>query len=268
MGPERPQESPKETYSPSDQLSSDEQSTSVTDSHEESSFFFRHKYENDDRPDENFCRQQPGSWENGIFTHGHVEGTLFTFLIDTGAAVTVMSRAAFQRIPQYRQPPIRSTETKVSGVGGTPLDVAGIAHMTLVFDGIPVVHDVLIVGMTLDAILWQDILLSHQCKVDLRELTLQLKDKNISCWTPGETTISCRVVVKDDVVNPAWSEKLVNVEVANAGYLAADGLVQPSPEVIAGKEILMMPGVVSTRNQTTQIRVINFGDSEASLHPR
>ena len=268
MGPERPQESPQQIKSPSDQFSSDEQSPSVTDSHEENSSFSGLQDTYDDRPDETFCRQEPGSWENGIFTHGHVEGTLFTFLIDTGAAVTVMSRAAFQRIPQHRQPPIRPTEMKVSGVGGTPLDVAGTAHMTLVFDGIPVVHDVLIVGMTLDAILGQDILLSHQCKLDLRELTLRLKGKNISCWTPGETTISCRVVVKDDVVIPAWSEKLVDVDVANAGYLAADGLVQPSPEVIAGKEILMMPGVVSTRNQTTQVRVINFGDSEASLHTR
>ena len=64
VGPERPHESSKETNSPSDQLSSDEQSPSITDSHEESSFFLGHKDEYDDRPDENFCRwQEPGSWE-------------------------------------------------------------------------------------------------------------------------------------------------------------------------------------------------------------
>ena len=47
-----------------------------------------------------------------------------------------------------------------------------------------------------------------------------------------------------------------------------NGLVQPSTEVIADKEVLMMPGVISTRSPTVNVRVINFGESEVTLHPK
>ena len=72
----------------------------------------------------------PGSWENGIFIQGHVEGTPINFLIDTGDTVTVLSLAAFERIPSSRRLALQRTNTKVSGVGGSSLDIAGMAEMT------------------------------------------------------------------------------------------------------------------------------------------
>ena len=179
-----------------------------------------------------------------------------------------MSTTTYERIPQNRRPALRQTHTKISGVGGTSVHVAGSAEMTLVFDGIPVDHEVLIVGIAMDAILGQDILLAHQCKLDLCSLTLKLRGRTLSCWTPGETTLACRVLIKGEVTIPSWSERVIEVDIANAGYLAMNGLIQPTPEVIADKEILMMPGVISTRIPTVHVRVINFGESEVALHPR
>ena len=222
----------------------------------------------DSRPDVAEPGQEPSSWENGIFTQGQVEGIPINFLVDTGAAVTVMSSAAYERIPPNRRPALRQTHTTISGVGGTSVDVAGSSEMTLVFDGIPVIHEVIIVGIAMDAILGQDILLSHQCKLDLCNLTLRLKGQTLSCWTPGETALACRVLIKEEVVIPSWSERVIEVDIANSGYLAMNGLVQPSPEVIADKEVLMMPGVISTRSPTVNVRVINFGESEVTLHPK
>ena len=104
---------------------------------------------------------------------------------------------------------MRQTLTTISGVGGTSVDVAGSSEMTLVFDGIPVIHEVIIVGIAMDAILGQDILLSHQCKLDLCNLTLRLKGHTLSCWTPGETALACRVLIKWEVVIPSWSERVI-----------------------------------------------------------
>ena len=52
------------------------------------------------------------------------------------------------------------------------------------------------------------------------------------------------------------------MDIANSGYLAVNGLVQPSTEV------LMMPGVISTTGPTVNVRVINFGESKVTLHPK
>ena len=172
-----------------------------------------------------------------FLTQGQVGGIPINFLVDTGAAVTVMSTTTYERIPQNRRPALRQTHTKISGVGWTSVHVAGSAEMTLVFDGIPVDHEVLIVGIAMDAILGQDILLAHQCKLDLCSLTLKLRGRTLSCWTPGETTLACRVLIKGEVTIPSWSKRVIEVDIANAGYLAMNGLIQPTPEVIADKEI-------------------------------
>ena len=140
--------------------------------------------------------------------------------------------------------------------------------MTLVFEGVPIIHKVIIIDIQMDAILGQDIMLSHHCRLDLSRLTLGLKGKTLSCWTPGETALSCRVLVKDETVLPPWSEKILPVTVTNAGYLATNGIIQPSPEVITEQEILLIPGVVSTHGESVQVRVINFGDDEVTLHPK
>ena len=58
------------------------------------------------------------------------------------------------------------------------------------------------------------------------------------------------------------------MDIANSGYLAVNGLVQPSTEVIADNEVLMMPGVISTTGPTVNVRVINFGESKVTLHPK
>ena len=190
----------------------------------------------DSRPDVAEPGQEPSSWENGIFTQGQVEGIPINFLVDTGAAVTVMSTAAYERIPPNRRPALRQTHTTISGVGGTSVDVAGSSEMTLVFDGIPVIHEVIIVGIAMDAILGQDILLSHQCKLDLCNLTLRLKGQTLSCWTPGETALACRVLINVIMVATAVSGRLrLTVTTAVTGCLrltvrsAVSG--RPNPEV-------------------------------------
>ena len=175
----------------------------------EDTYFRELQDDYDSRPDVAETGQGPSSWENGIFTQGQVGGIPINFLLDTGAAVTVMSMTTYERIPQNRRPALRQTHTKISGVGGTSVHVAGSAEMTLVFDGIPVDHEVLIVGIAMDAILGQDILLAHQCKLDLCSLTLKLRERTLSCWTPRETTSACRVLIKGEVTIPSWSERVI-----------------------------------------------------------
>ena len=204
-------------------------------------------------------RQEIDSWQNGIFTQGHIEGITLNFLVDTGSVVTIISAAALQRIPQHLQPVLRQTQTKISGVGRTSLEVAGISKMTLVFDGIPVDHEVLIAHITLDAILGQDILLSRQCKVDLSGLSLKMQGKNVSCWTPGKFAETCSALAKEE---PSGSAKTMEVDAAKAVYLANDELFQPSSRVTTDMETLVMPSVISMEDNTVHVGVISYEESK------
>ena len=84
----------------------------------------------------------------------------------------------------------------------------------------------------------------------------------------GEDSMSCRVVVKEITTVPPWSEKLVHVEIQNAGYISEDGLVQPNPDLVETHEVLALPGVVSAHSDNVHIRVVNFGSEESILYPQ
>ena len=214
--------------------------------------------------------RQAGSWDNGVYVMGLVQGnghsTPVHFLVDTGAAVSVMSLTTYDRLPQEIRPPLKPTDVQIAGVTGDSLDIAGLAKMTLVFNGILIVHDVLIVDIPVEAILGQDILLEHQGKVDLANLTLKLANTMLPCWIASESAMTCRVVVSEKTMIPAWSEKMVPIRLTNQGYLAEAGYIQPYPDVITSKELLVIPGIVSTREPEVHVRVANFGDQDAVLY--
>ena len=118
--------------------------------------------------------RQAAPWDNGVYIMGLGQGnghsTPVHFLVDTGAAVSVMSLTTYDHLPQEILPPLKPTNVQIAGVTDDSLDIAGLAKMTLVFNGILIVHDVLIVDIPVEAILGQDIHLEHQGEVGLANL--------------------------------------------------------------------------------------------------
>ena len=199
-----------------------------------------------------------------VQTNGHT--TPVHLLVDTGAAVSAMSLTTFDRLPQETHPPLKPTDVQLAGVAGDSLDIAGAAKMTLVFNGIVIVHDILIMDVPVEAILGQDIILEHQGKVDLSNLTLKLQNTLLPRWVASESAMTTRVVVHQKTSVPAWSEKLVPMRVMNQGYLAESGYIQPYPDINTSKELLVIPGIVPTHDQVIYVRVANFGDKDAVLY--
>ena len=214
--------------------------------------------------------RRAGSWNNGVYVMGLVQANGHTipvhFLVDTGAAVSAMSLTTYDRLPQETRPPLKSTDVQLAGVAGDSLDIAGAAKMTLVFNGIVIMHDILIMDVPVEAILGQDILLEHQGKVDLSNLTLKLQNTLLPCWVASGNAMTTRVVVHQKTSVPAWSEKMVPMRVMNQGYLAESGYIQPYPDTITSKGPLVIPGILPTHDQVICVWVANFGDKDAVLY--
>ena len=177
-------------------------------------------------------------WGTGIFTLGNIGGGPVHFLVDTGASVSIIYPETYQRIPARKRPPLNPVDTSITGVSGASIEISGIADITVVFSGLPIPHPMLVADIPLDAILGQDILLNNQGRIDLANLTLKLRGTSIACWVAGEEKLPCRVVVKEATTIPPWSEKLVPVQIQNAGFIAANGLLQPNPGLIETNELL------------------------------
>ena len=78
--------------------------------------------------------------------------------------------------------------------------------------------------------------------------------------------MTCRVVVSEKTMISAWSEKMVSVRLTNQGYLAEAGYIQPYPDIITSKELLVIPGIISTEGPEVHVRVANFGDQDAVFY--
>ena len=214
--------------------------------------------------------RKASSCDNGVYVMGLVQGDgrgePVHFLVDTGASTSVLSLTTYDRMPQEHRPPLKPTTMRLAGVTGNALQIAGAIEVNLVFDGIVVLADILVVDIPVEAILGQDILMEHQGKLDLSNLTLRLKNATLKCWVANESVMTCRVVVKEKTSIPAWTEKLVPMTVTNQGYLAKHGYIQPYHDIATTRELLIIPGVVSTRDSEVYVRVVNFGNKDATLH--
>ena len=100
-------------------------------------------------------------WDSGDYTLGQIHGVPRKFLVDTGAAVSILSKKTYLRIPQKKRPACQETDIVVRGVSCNPLAVTGVANILIIFQGELFIHDFLIAGIPLDAILGQDMLMKN-----------------------------------------------------------------------------------------------------------
>ena len=97
------------------------------------------------------------NWDYGVYVTGLVKssssGMPVNFLVDTGAAVTVMSLLAYKILPMDIQPALEPAEFELAGVSGNTLELVGTARMTLVFQGAAFTQDIPIIDIPMEAIL-------------------------------------------------------------------------------------------------------------------
>lgn len=209
-----------------------------------------------------------GGWDNGMYTLGLIRGQATHFLVDTGATVSVISTKVYDRIPKCKRPPLRESDTLLTGASGAEIKLAGSIKTNVVFGGRNFELDVLVADIPLDAVLGQDVLLPGRCKLDLGSLTLQLGDLILHCWINDENAMVCRVLLAEPVTIPCGGEAVVKVEIPNSGYLAETGLVQPVAAALESRGVRLVPGLVSTKSDIQQVRLTNFSQEEVRLNKR
>ena len=144
----------------------------------------------------------------------HLNGLVFTthssFLLDTGAAVSLLSRALWERVkPDGAELPPGISQQLVS-VDGTPLKLCGSAVVPVqladrTFD----INIVVSEGFTTEAVFGLDFLEAHLCILDLGQHTLSFDGCNTIPFraTPtNKITIPLKVSLVKSICIPATSE--------------------------------------------------------------
>ena len=62
------------------------------------------------------------------------------------------------------------------------------------------------------------------------------------------------------------AEKIIPISISNAGALTEAGFVQPSPEVMESKQVMIVRGIVPTQEDEASVRVLNLSDDNLDLY--
>ena len=107
---------------------------------------------------------------------GKVGGEPISFLLDTGAAVTLIGSDVWKHVNAKQPTKLQSgSNQKLVEVDGSPLEVHGQVHVTVVAQGNTLETQALVVSpLTTEGILGLDFLKKHQATIDVRKRQLRL----------------------------------------------------------------------------------------------
>ena len=168
-----------------------------------------------------------GHW----FLEGWIGDHAVDFLVDSGSAVTAVSRSFFNRLSEMGAPvgPVRQTDRRLRGANGSLIEISGCSYCMVSFLGLRAGFDILLCDLSTDAIIGTDTLgsvLPHT--LDIKKgllfteggVSLQLHRK--------DAALSGRVFTVGHCSVPPHSEAVLHCTTRTVGgrSLPASGLLE------------------------------------------
>ncbi len=151
----------------------------------------------------------------GIYVDGTIQQQPLSFLVDTGASVTVIKTSVYQRCPPDSRPVLEEPPAKMVNADGSPIPCLGKGVFNLSVEGSEILHDVWVADINVDGILGFDFLSQHQCLLDISRGVLAFRELPSSPYDDdddeenGERHIGT-VTAKHDYEVPPESEMLIS----------------------------------------------------------
>ena len=157
-------------------------------------------------------------------------GVETSFVIDTGASVTIVSTDTFNRIPAARRPriqkPDKMLKLEVADSGLLPVD--GIVKLSFEVGGYAYIWDMYVADIPGDGLLGLDFLFHHN--YTLNKEGLLLDGHLVRCELEGESMLcAARVTLQEDVVVPATSQCVAPGEADVTAFRSQYGVIEPIP---------------------------------------
>ncbi|PIK33467.1 Retrovirus-related Pol polyprotein from transposon [Apostichopus japonicus] len=197
--------------------------------------------------------------DSGIFVDGIMQGTAVTFLVDTGANITIIKPSVYRSIPEFCRPhlrPVGSEMVLADGLSYLPFE--GCATVQIELAGHRVEHTVWVAEIGADALLGLEFMRSHNYHLDVINGILSWGGPRKSSEVKKVTeTHVCHVLVDETVVVAPGSEAMVLGRISEGPRHWEAALVEPTEKFVEKHCLLVAKGLVDPRKSKIPLRVFN-----------
>ena len=204
---------------------------------------------------------------------GRLGGQNVSFLVDSGAAVSVVS---YDVLSPSARADIKKTAPLTIGANGLPLDVLGTIDIMIDVETVNVQHDFVVARkLTVDCLLGMDFLSRYGAIIDCSEckLTLLTKQQQRATQDGGKVARERREAGEAVAVNltqlvkiPARSQVLVwgKVCCSTGGMKGEEGLIEP---INNQRGVLIARSLCTIRDSNEiPLQIVNVGHTEMTLY--
>ena len=144
----------------------------------------------------------------GLYLSVRIESLQSSFLIDTSASRSLVSRKLYERLSK-KVTLSKNKLSKLQQADGTSLETYGIITMPLLVGPVAVKQDLMVADISDVGILGLDFLEEHQCSLDMKSSELEVAGVRIACGKDSPIVEVGRVKYALSVTVPPVTEMIV-----------------------------------------------------------
>ena len=206
---------------------------------------------------------------DGLYVKGLVENAEVTFLVDTGANITIIRPDVYYRIDEITRVPLERKKIEMVMADGKPLSFQGQARFKVNIgneDDTEVLHEVWVADIELEGILGYDFLRKYNCNLECGKGEMKFKDADaVECSIKNSQPTCCRVVADTTVCIPPRGEVILPGRVVD-GYDLGIAVMKPTTKFIQQHDMMVARVLVDTREGQVPVRLLNLSDHYAKLY--
>ena len=190
-----------------------------------------------------------------------------SFLLDTGASVSILSKEVFDEIPVEDRPSLRPSQFQLTTSNGSNMHINGVARLSIEIQGMPLEEDFWICDSDNTGIL--GILFMERASVvlDVGRKRVFIRNQSVRLHDQFGKPLQSKVVANQTVHIPPNREVIPPGKVC-AGRHRDPGIVTLDPAMKVSRETgaLVARVVVNANESTIPVRVFNPTDETITIH--
>ncbi len=202
----------------------------------------------------------------GLFLDASLNGVEAILLIDTGTSVSIISERIVNKWSKKEQCSIASTDMEVNVANDMSLAVSGEVTVNLKLGGHLVSHKFTVTDISNEVLLGLDFLQSENCSIDITSNSLQWRGIELPLRDTSDRQWSCRVTVIETVLVPAQTEMVIGGRLSEDERGVPYGMIEPALGLVKRNNLMLAPSLVSTKEGTVPVRLMNPTDTQATIY--